>query len=68
MRAPETDAVPVAALDVTAGPELEVLSATALLLPSPPHAAAPINDKIVAQPRSTRFIDSPLGCDYFGMR
>lgn len=60
MRAPDTEEVPVAALDVACGPELEVLSTAALFSP-PLHAAAPINGSIAAHLRKTRSIFSPLG-------
>jgi hypothetical protein len=59
MRAPETDAVPVAATDVACGPELELLSALALLFP-PVHAATTISGRIVAHPCKTRLIFSPV--------
>src|SRR6266550_1077359 len=59
MRAPETGAVPVAATDVACGPELELLSALALLFP-PVHAARAISGRIAARPRKTRLMSSPV--------
>src|SRR4029077_5145980 len=59
MRAPETEAAPVAVTDVACGPELELLSALALLF-ALVHAATAISGRIAALSRKTRLLSSPV--------
>ncbi|GAC1409116.1 MAG: hypothetical protein NVSMB53_00820 [Gemmatimonadaceae bacterium] len=67
MRAPETDAVPVAEEDVAWVLELEVLSIAALMSPRV-HAAAMMSGRAAAHSRSSRLIPILAAIRYTGIR